>query len=341
MPEITLTADAGRTIGSSSTRRLRADGKIPGVVYGHGTEPDSGGGRGPRVPDRHVRRGRPEHAAQRSSWTARNHLTLARDIQHHPVENVVTHVDFLIVRRDEVIAAEVTINLVGEALEVAATATASSTSSCSPCTSRPSRPTSRRRGPRHHRPDHRRLAPRLGPHHPRRASSSRPIRRHGGGRQPPRVQAADEELPPRRAEGEAAAPAGEADGRRGLTPAPPPRGAGRPPPGHPLDLLVVGLGNPGAEFEGTRHNVGADAVALPGRAATTGRLRAEKGLHARAGEIRIGGQRVLCAVPTTYMNESGLAVAPLVRRAGLDGADGSRPTGWWWSTTSSTCPRAG
>ena len=87
-----------------------------------------------------------------------------------------------------------------------------------------------------------------------------------------------------------------------------------------MDLLVVGLGNPGAEYEGTRHNVGADAVArLVGR--HHGKLSAEKGLHARAGQILIGGKRLLCAVPTTYMNESGLAVAPLVRRAGIDSGD--------------------
>ena len=47
-----------------------------------------------------------------------NYLTLARDIQHHPFKNVVTHVDFQIVRRDEVISAEIPINLVGEAIEV-------------------------------------------------------------------------------------------------------------------------------------------------------------------------------------------------------------------------------
>jgi large subunit ribosomal protein L25 len=45
-------------------------------------------------------------------------LTMARDIQHHPVRNVVTHVDFLIVNVNELISAEVTINLVGEAVEV-------------------------------------------------------------------------------------------------------------------------------------------------------------------------------------------------------------------------------
>ena len=84
-----------------------------------------------------------------------------------------------------------------------------------------------------------------------------------------------------------------------------------------MDLLVVGLGNPGAEYEGTRHNIGAAAVELL-VARHHGSLSGEKGLHARAGQIRIGDHPVLCAVPLTYMNESGQAVAPLVRRAGID-----------------------
>ncbi len=79
---------------------------------------------------------------------------------------------------------------------------------------------------------------------------------------------------------------------------------------------MVGLGNPGADFEGTRHNVGADTVALLADR-HQGRLRAEKGLHSRTTSVQIGRSRVLLAVPTTYMNDSGLAVAPLVRRAGV------------------------
>jgi len=80
---------------------------------------------------------------------------------------------------------------------------------------------------------------------------------------------------------------------------------------------VVGLGNPGAEYEGTRHNAGADAVAALA-IRHGGRLKSEKGLRSLACEVRIAGRRVLLAVPLTYMNESGLAVAPLVRRAGID-----------------------
>jgi PTH1 family peptidyl-tRNA hydrolase len=82
-----------------------------------------------------------------------------------------------------------------------------------------------------------------------------------------------------------------------------------------MDFLVVGLGNPGAEFAATRHNAGADvATALAVRHG--GRLKGEKGLFAQACAVDIGGRRVLVAVPTTFMNESGQAVAPLVRRAG-------------------------
>jgi PTH1 family peptidyl-tRNA hydrolase len=81
--------------------------------------------------------------------------------------------------------------------------------------------------------------------------------------------------------------------------------------------LVVGLGNPGAEFAGSLHNAGSDAVELLARrhGAT---LRAEKGVQARAATATIGARRVALAVPTTYMNESGVAVRALARRFGVE-----------------------
>ncbi len=95
--------------------------------------------------------------------------------------------------------------------------------------------------------------------------------------------------------------------------------------GTPADFLVVGLGNPGAEYAGTRHNIGADAVErLVDR--HLGSLSVEKGLRARVATVTIGGLRILCSVPLTYMNESGLAVASLVRRSGiLDDTEGVDP----------------
>ncbi len=84
----------------------------------------------------------------------------------------------------------------------------------------------------------------------------------------------------------------------------------------PTDLLVVGLGNPGAEYAGTRHNAGAEVVE---RLATRhgARLRAAKE-QALAADVRIDGKRVAVAFPQTYMNESGRSVAALVRRHGID-----------------------
>jgi PTH1 family peptidyl-tRNA hydrolase len=81
--------------------------------------------------------------------------------------------------------------------------------------------------------------------------------------------------------------------------------------------LVVGLGNPGAEFAGTLHNAGAAAVEELARRHGAA-LRPERGVAARAATATIGGQRVVLAVPTTYMNESGVAVRALVKRFGID-----------------------
>jgi peptidyl-tRNA hydrolase, PTH1 family len=85
--------------------------------------------------------------------------------------------------------------------------------------------------------------------------------------------------------------------------------------GASADLLVVGLGNPGREFAGTRHNVGASVVEL--LASRHGeRLRSGKE-RALVAEARVGGRRMALAFPQTYMNDSGASVQLLVRRYGI------------------------
>jgi PTH1 family peptidyl-tRNA hydrolase len=86
--------------------------------------------------------------------------------------------------------------------------------------------------------------------------------------------------------------------------------------GTPADYLVVGLGNPGAEYERSRHNVGFEVIDRL-IAAHGGRLRRTK-MRALADEVRVGDRRVALAAPQTFMNESGQAVGPLVRRYGID-----------------------
>lgn len=90
--------------------------------------------------------------------------------------------------------------------------------------------------------------------------------------------------------------------------------------GTPADLLVVGLGNPGPEYARTRHNVGAEVVELLAR---RHRASLRKGMtreRALVDQVVVGGKRLALAVPLTYMNESGQAVAPLMRRFGVDAA---------------------
>jgi PTH1 family peptidyl-tRNA hydrolase len=80
---------------------------------------------------------------------------------------------------------------------------------------------------------------------------------------------------------------------------------------------VVGLGNPGSEFAGSLHNAGADVLEL--LASRTGStLRAEKGIQARAVLATVGDRKVALAIPTTFMNESGIAVRGLAKRFGID-----------------------
>lgn len=80
--------------------------------------------------------------------------------------------------------------------------------------------------------------------------------------------------------------------------------------------MVIGLGNPGEEYARTRHNVGADTVALLVER-HGGRLRTGKE-RALADELRIGTRRLAVAFPQTFYNDSGLAAAALVRRYGID-----------------------
>ena len=80
--------------------------------------------------------------------------------------------------------------------------------------------------------------------------------------------------------------------------------------------LVSGLGNPGPEFEGTRHNVGYEVVDRLARGAGISVKRLE--CRALTGRGRIGGEPVMLAKPITYMNASGEAVAGLLTKLKLE-----------------------
>lgn len=81
-------------------------------------------------------------------------------------------------------------------------------------------------------------------------------------------------------------------------------------------MLAVGLGNPGAEYRGTRHNLGAEVVAVLAARYGAGLRRSPQ--RALTTEVRVDGRLLALAFPQTYMNLSGESVALLMRRYGVE-----------------------
>jgi large subunit ribosomal protein L25 len=112
--EVTLVADADRPIGKSAARKIRREGKVPAIVYGLGTDPLP-----VAVPSRDF-----EHILHGPGGvntligldiSGQKELVLARQLVRHPVRHTLIHVDFIRVRRDQAVTAEVPVHLVGEA----------------------------------------------------------------------------------------------------------------------------------------------------------------------------------------------------------------------------------
>jgi large subunit ribosomal protein L25 len=112
--DITLVAETGRTTGSAASRRLRANGKVPAVLYGRGADPVS-----LTVDWRELRSALTTDKGLNALLTlkvgSKKTKALVKDLQRHPVRRDVLHVDFLSVDVDVVISTDVPIVLEGEA----------------------------------------------------------------------------------------------------------------------------------------------------------------------------------------------------------------------------------
>jgi peptidyl-tRNA hydrolase, PTH1 family len=84
--------------------------------------------------------------------------------------------------------------------------------------------------------------------------------------------------------------------------------------------LIVGLGNPGKEYERTRHNVGFEVLDELARRGSA-EFRKTWFVSARAAKVNVNGEDVLLVKAQTFMNRSGQAVRPLLKRRGLEAAD--------------------
>ena len=117
MSQTVLTATTGRPAGSAASRRLRAEDRIPAVLYGHGMDPIS------------VDVGRRDLRLALSGAAGMNTIldltidgavypVIVKEIQRHPVRRNVAHIDFIQVRLDEEITVSVPLRLEGEAAQV-------------------------------------------------------------------------------------------------------------------------------------------------------------------------------------------------------------------------------
>jgi PTH1 family peptidyl-tRNA hydrolase len=78
-------------------------------------------------------------------------------------------------------------------------------------------------------------------------------------------------------------------------------------------FYIVGLGNPGEDYEETRHNVGRMMVETFGRTHKASEFSLNKKLRALAADAKVGRQKVTLILPETFMNKSGESVKPLIK----------------------------
>jgi large subunit ribosomal protein L25 len=107
---LTMAADARSDFGKGAARKLRAAGKVPGVIYGHGEEPT------------HV--SLPAHELMLATRRANallelnigsdSKLVLVKDVQRDPVRQIIEHVDLVVVRKGEKVTVDVAIHVEGE-----------------------------------------------------------------------------------------------------------------------------------------------------------------------------------------------------------------------------------
>ena len=106
-----LVAEVRDQFGKGAARKIRATGKIPAVIYGHGTEPQH-----VTLPAHQV--GlilRKANAVLELDIQGKHELTLVKDVQKDPVRQIIEHIDLIVVKKGEKVQVEVPVHVVGEA----------------------------------------------------------------------------------------------------------------------------------------------------------------------------------------------------------------------------------
>jgi large subunit ribosomal protein L25 len=105
-----IDADARNSFGKGAARKLRVLGKIPAVIYGHGTEPVHVSLPGHEI----ALLLRRANAVIELNVEGTTHLTLVKDVQKDPVRQIIEHIDLIVIRKGEKVQVEVAVHVVGE-----------------------------------------------------------------------------------------------------------------------------------------------------------------------------------------------------------------------------------
>jgi len=106
-----LSTEIRESFGKGAARKIRAAGKIPAVIYGHGTEPQH-----VTLPGHEVSLIlRKSNQVLELDIQGKTQLALVKDVQKDPVRQIIEHIDLIVVRKGEKVTVDVTIHLEGEA----------------------------------------------------------------------------------------------------------------------------------------------------------------------------------------------------------------------------------
>ncbi|MEN3343695.1 MAG: large subunit ribosomal protein [Arthrobacter sp.] len=110
MSEQKLAAEIRTEFGKGYARRVRAAGKIPAVIYGHGAEPIH-----ITVPAKATTLAiRVANALLALDINGEEHLALVKDVQRDPIKQIIEHIDLLTVRTGEKVTVEIPVHVTGE-----------------------------------------------------------------------------------------------------------------------------------------------------------------------------------------------------------------------------------
>ncbi|HEY7598064.1 MAG TPA: 50S ribosomal protein L25/general stress protein Ctc [Actinophytocola sp.] len=113
MSEVRLAAEPRTEFGKGAARRTRRDGKIPAVLYGHGSDPQHLAL--PAIEFARVVREHGQNAVLTLEFNSTSELALTKTVTTHPIKNYIEHVDLLLVQRGEKVTVEVPVVFTGEA----------------------------------------------------------------------------------------------------------------------------------------------------------------------------------------------------------------------------------